>query len=139
MDVQNENTLKQILEEAEIFRSLSNDLKDSFIKVLKWKKISQAELSRRTCIAERTISQIINGERTGTIESVVMLCLATGIPGYISEHIIRLSGNALIMTNEDHVIYRYLLWHMNKESFPEIHRFLHSIGSHLCMRFPIEP
>ena len=139
MDKQNENALEQILEEAEIFKSLSNDLKDSFIKVLKWKKLSQAELSRRACIAERTISQILNGERIGSVESIVMMCLAAGIPGYISEHIINLSGNALIMTNEDHVVYRYLLWHKYNESFPEIHVFLHDIGSHLCMRFPQEP
>ena len=127
---------EQILEEARIYRTLSNDLKDSWSKVLKWKKLSQAELSRRTEISERTISQIINGERIGTVDSIVMMCLAANIPGDISEHLIRLSGNILLLTNEDHIMYRYVLQNRYNSSLSDIRQFLFDIGSETYMKFP---
>ena len=127
---------EQILEEARIYRTLSNDLKDSWIKVLKWKKLSQAELSRRTEISERTISQIINGERIGTVDSIVMMCLAANIPGDISEHLIRLSGNNLLLTNEDHIMYRYVLQNRYNSSLSDIRQFLFDIGSETYIKFP---
>ena len=127
---------EQILEEARIYRTLSNDLKDSWSKVLKWKKLSQAELSRRTEISERTISQIINGERIGTVDSIVMMCLAANIPGDISEHLIRLSGNILLLTNEDHIMYRYVLQNRYNSSLSDIRQFLFNIGSETYIKFP---
>ena len=127
---------EQILEEAMIYRTLSNDLKDSWIKVLKWKKLSQAELSRRTEISERTISQIINGERIGTVDSIVMMCLAANIPGDISEHLIRLSGNILLLTNEDHIMYRYVLQNRYNSSLSDIRQFLFDIGSETYIKLP---
>ncbi|SCW67410.1 Helix-turn-helix [Ruminococcaceae bacterium YRB3002] len=130
---------EQILEEARIYRTLSNDLKDSWLKVLRWRKISQAELSRRTGLSERTISQIINGERIGTIDSIVMMCLASNLPGDISEQLIKLSGNVLLMTNEDHVMYKYVLWQKYELSLAEIRQFLYEIGAEIYMKFPNYP
>ena len=130
---------EQILEEARIYRMLSNDLKDSWLKVLRWRKISQAELSRRTGLSERTISQIINGERIGTVDSIVMMCLAANLPGDISEHLIKLSGNVFLMTNEEHVMYKYVLWQKYELSLAEIRQFLYEIGAEIYMKFPQYP
>lgn len=96
-----------------IYRSLTNDISESWDKVLKWKKISQAELSRRTGLTERTITTTVTGQRIASLDNIVLLCLAANLPSDISEHLIRLSGHALIMSNEEHVIYNYLLKNTN--------------------------
>ena len=129
-------TKEQILEEARIYRSLTNDISDSWDKVLKWKKISQAELSRRTGLTERTITTTVTGQRIASLDNIVLLCLAANLPSDISEHLIRLSGHALIMSNEEHVIYNYLLKNMYTESLSEIRQFLYDIGSETFLKFP---
>ncbi len=131
-------TKEQILEEARIYRSLSNDVSDSWNKVLKWKHISQLELSRRSSVTDRTINAIVCGQSNGRLECVVLLCLAANLPYEISEHLIRLSGHALIMSNEDHIMYSFLLKHKYAESLPEIRHFLYEIGSELYLKFPAE-
>ena len=129
-------TKEQILEEANIYRSLTNDIADSWHKVLQWKHISQAELSRRTGITEKTITTIIKGQRIGTLENVILLCLAINLPSEISEHLISLSGHALVLSNEDHIIYNYLLRNKYSESLSDIRQFLHEIGSKLYLKIP---
>ncbi len=129
-------TKEQILEEAMIYRSLTNDISESWDKVLKWKKISQAELSRRTGLTERTITTTVTGQRIASLDNIVLLCLAANLPSDISGHLIRLSGHALIMSNEEHVIYNYLLKNMYTESLSEIRQFLYDIGSETFLKFP---
>ncbi len=129
-------TREQILEEARIYRSLTNDISESWDKVLKWKKISQAELSRRTGLTERTITTTVTGQRIASLDNIVLLCLAANLPSDISGHLIRLSGHALIMSNEEHVIYNYLLKNMYTESLSEIRQFLYDIGSETFLKFP---
>ena len=131
-------TKEQILEEANIYRSLTNDIADSWHKVLQWKHISQAELSRRTGITERTVTTTISGQRIGTLDNVVLLCLAANLPSEMSEHLIRLSGHALFLSNEDHIIYNYLLRNKYSESLSDIRQFLHEIGSKLYLKFPAD-
>lgn len=131
-------TKEQILEEARIYRSLSNDISDSWNKVLKWKHISQIELSRRTGITNRTINSIVSGQSIGRLECIVLMCLAANLPCEISEHLIRLSGHALIMSNEDHIMYSYLIKHKHTESLSEIRQFLYEIGSDLYLKIPFE-
>lgn len=131
-------TKEQILEEARIYRSLSNDISDSWNKVLKWKHISQLELSRRSGISDRTINSIVCAQNNGRLECIVLMCLAANLPSEISEHLIKLSGHVLIMSNENHVMYSYLLKHKYSESLPEIRQFLYEIGSELYLKFPTE-
>ena len=131
-------TKEQILEEAKIYRSLTNDIADSWHKVLQWKHISQAELSRRTGITERTVTTTIKGQRIVTLENVVLLCLAINLPSEISEHLISLSGHALVLSNEDHIIYNYLLRNKYSESLSDIRQFLIDIGSELYIKFPAD-
>ena len=132
-------TKKQILEEAKLYRSLSNDIAESWNKVLKWKKISQAEISRRTGMTEKSIHFIVTGQRIGSIDNLVLMCLAANLPSKISEHLIRLSGHSLSMVNEDHIIYDYLLRYKYSESLIEIRQFLIEIESDLYLKIPFEP
>ena len=129
-------TKEQILEEAKIYRSLSNDITDSWNKVLKWRHISKARLSRITGISEKTIGYIINGQKSGSIDNVVLMCLGANLPGEISEHLLRLSGYTFLFHNEDQIIYHHLIWYKHNESLPEIHNYLQEIGSDNYLFFP---
>ena len=128
----------KILETAEVFRSLSNDIPDCWDKILNWKKITRAELSRRTGITEKSISLIMSGQRIPTTDTIVLLCLAANIPSELSEHIMRISGRVLLMNTEEQVMYGYLLKHMYDKSFPEIREFLREIGSDVYLKIPCE-
>lgn len=131
-----EETLEQILEAAAVYRSLSNDITDSWRKVLKWKNISQAELSRRTGISEKSIGYIITGKKNASIDSIVFMCIGANLPSEISEHMLYLSGYRLTLSDEENAIFSYILRNMYTKSLPDIREFLHEIGSDFYLKLP---
>lgn len=131
-----EETLEQILEAAAVYRSLSNDITDSWRKVLKWKNISQAELSRRTGISEKSIGYIITGKKNASIDSIVFMCIGANLPSEISEHMLYLSGYRLTLSDEENAIFSYILRNMYTKSLPDIREFLHEIGSDIYLKLP---
>lgn len=118
-----------VMEEARILDGLSNNYTKAWKELLKWRGISQAELSRRTMITEKTIGNIINGETVGTINNVVLMCLAANLPWDMSDYIIQRSGHQLLYNNDDHNWYRFVLKHMYPKSIPEIQAFLQEQGA----------
>ncbi len=128
--------LEQILEAAAVYRSLTNDITDSWRKVLKWKNISQAELSRRTAISEKSIGYIITGKKNASLDSIVFMCIGANLPSEISEHMLFLSGYRLTLSDEENAIFSYILRNMYTKSLPEIREFLHEIGSDIYLKLP---
>ena len=128
--------LEQILEAAVVYRYLTNDITDSWRKVLKWKNISQAELSRRTGISEKSIGYIITGKKNASLDSIVFMCIGANLPSEISEHMLFLSGYRLTLSDEENAIFSYILRNMYKKSLPEIREFLHEIGSDIYLKLP---
>ena len=128
--------LEQILEAAAVYRSLTNDITDSWRKVLKWKNISQAELSRRTAISEKSIGYIITGKKNASLDSIVFMCIGANLPSEISEHMLYLSGYRLTLSDEENAIFSYILKNMYTKSLPEIREFLHEIGSDIYLKLP---
>ena len=128
--------LEQILEAAAVYRSLTNDITDSWRKVLKWKNISQAELSRRTAISEKSIGYIITGKKNASLDSIVFMCIGANLPSEISEHMLYLSGYRLTLSDEENAIFSYILRNMYTKSLPEIRTFLHEIGSDIYLKLP---
>jgi transcriptional regulator with XRE-family HTH domain len=118
-----------VMEEARVLDGLSNNYTKAWKELLKWRGISQAELSRRTTITEKTIGNIINGETIGTINNVVLMCLAANLPWDMSDYLIQRSGHQLLYNNDDHNWYRFVLKHMYPKSIPEIQAFLQEQGA----------
>ena len=118
-----------VMEEAKVLDGLSNNYTKAWKELLKWRGISQAELSRRTNITEKTIGNIINGDTVGTINNVVLMCLAANLPWDMSDYIIKRSGHQLLLNNDDHNWYRFVLKHMYPKSIPEIQAFLQDQGA----------
>jgi transcriptional regulator with XRE-family HTH domain len=118
-----------VMEEAKVLDGLSNNYTKAWKELLKWRGISQAELSRRTTITEKTIGNIINGETVGTINNVVLMCLAANLPWDMSDYLIQRSGHQLLYNNDDHNWYRFVLKHMYPKSIPEIQAFLQEQGA----------
>ena len=134
----NNPTNEHIFEEARIYCLLTNDLTDSWKTVLKWKGISQAELSRRTGLTRRTINSYIRGKKNSKLEYVVLMCLAVHLPGEISEIILNLSGHSLVLSKRDHIIFNHLLRHKYNESLSEIRDFLLDSGEKIYKIFPAD-
>ena len=128
--------LEQILDAAAVYRSLTNDITDSWRKVLKWKNISQAELSRRTGISEKSIGYIITSKKNASLDSIVFMCIGANLPSEISEHMLYLSGYRLTLSDEENTIFSYILRNMYTKSLPEIREFLHEIGSDIYLKLP---
>lgn len=82
-----------VLGETKMLRMLPNDYTEAWKKLLSWKGISQAELHRRTLIPEKTIGNIINGRNIGSIDNVVLMCLAANLPWDMSRYLIDRSGH----------------------------------------------
>ena len=118
-----------VMEEAKVLDGLSNHYTKAWKELLKGRGISQAELSRRTKITEKTIGNIINGDTVGTINNVVLMCLAANLPWDMSDYIIKRSGHQLMLNNDDHNWYRFVLKHMYPKSIPEIRAFLRDQGA----------
>lgn len=109
--------------------SLPNNYTKAWKQLLKWRGISQAELSRRTSITEKTIGNIINGETMGTLNNVVLMCLGANLPWDMSDYLIQRSGHRFRMNNDDHTLYRFVLMHMYSKSILEIRTFLQEQGA----------
>ena len=118
-----------VIEEANVLRSLSNDYTEAWRALLKWRGISQAELSRRTGISEKTIGHIINGDTAGTLNNVVLMCLAAHLPWDMSDYLIQRSGHKLRLNNDDHNWYRFVLMRMYPKTIKEIQTFLQEQGA----------
>lgn len=118
-----------VIEEAKLLDNLPNNYTQAWKIVLNWRGISQAELSRRTTIIEKTIGNIINGNTIGTINNIVLMCLGAHLPWDISKYLIDRSGTKLMLTNEDHILYSFVLQHMSSKTIDEIQRFLQEQGA----------
>lgn len=50
-------------------------------------------------------------------------------PWDISKYLIDRSGTKLMLTNEDHILYSFVLQHMSSKTIDEIQRFLQEQGA----------
>lgn len=57
------------------------------------------------------------------------MCLGAHLPWDISKYLIDRSGTKLMLTNEDHILYRFVLQHMSSKTIDEIQRFLQEQGA----------
>ena len=82
---QNKLLEEQILEENRMYMQLPNDYRTCLEMVREWRGLTYNELEAKTMLNERTIRRIINGEANGSLESLVLICLALKLPK-ISSH-----------------------------------------------------
>ena len=78
---------------------------------------------------EKTIGHIINGDTIGTLNNVVLMCLAAHLPWEMSDYLIQRSGHKLLLNNDDHNWYRFVLKNMYPKEIPEIQAFLQEQGA----------
>lgn len=109
-------------------RTLPNDFAPALGKCLQWRGMSNAELSRETGIAEKTIGNIINGKQRPKLASLVLLCLGLHLPPQVSEFLIEKSSYRILFSDPDCVWYDFALHHMYTKSIPEIREALQAQG-----------
>lgn len=128
-DAQRNELIKNTaLEEARVLNSLPNDYTQAWKQVLQWRGISNAELSRRITVSDKTIGKIINQESDGEINTIILMCLGAHLPYDISMYLIDHSTHRLKATNDDHIMYRFVLKNMYTKSISEIQTFLQEQG-----------
>lgn len=120
---------EQVLEEYRIYSQLTTDYMTCLEIVKDWRELTYKELEEKTLINERTIRGIINGDRNGSIESLVTICLALKLPPKISYHIIDSSPHSLKLRDESHMWYDFALQHLYPKSMNEIRDFLIEKGA----------
>ena len=120
---------EQVLEEYRIYSQLTTDYMTCLEIVKDWRELTYKELEKKTLINERTIRGIINGDRNGSIESLVTICLALKLPPKISYHIIDSSPHSLKLRDESHMWYDFALQHLYPKSMNEIRDFLIEKGA----------
>ena len=121
--------LKDIaIEEEQVLSRLTGDCTQAWKEVLKWRKISNAELSRRTGITEKTIGNIINQKSEGTLNNVVKMCLGAKLPYDISMKLVECTGYKFKPANDTHFLYKFVLKYMYTKPIEEIQIFLQQQG-----------
>ena len=122
---QKRKMLRDLVEdEARVFLSLPNDFTGAWETLLAWRGITKAELAERIDIPVRTISNIINRNTVGSVDIVVLMCLAAHLPEDMSRYLIERSGHTLLMSNNNHIWYAFLLKHLYNYSISDIRAFL---------------
>jgi transcriptional regulator with XRE-family HTH domain len=122
--------LKSILkEEAEVYGKLTTDFRYCLSLVKEWRNITYEELGQMISMDESAARRIINGQTDGSINSLILICLALGLPPKISKHIIDHSPHSFIAGNESHILYEFALTHLYPQPMKEIFNFLNANGA----------
>ncbi|MCM3761062.1 helix-turn-helix domain-containing protein [Alkalihalobacillus oceani] len=120
---------EELAENARIYNELPNGYTACLKMVREWKGVTYEELAERTLMNERTIRRIVNGEKQGSLNSLILICLGLHLPPEISYHIIEKSPYSLNYTNESHIFYNFVLKYKYADTMDEIRDFLQEIGA----------
>jgi hypothetical protein len=123
-ETQNKYLQELMAENGRMYDLLSNNYLDCLEKLKKWRKITFVELSKKVLMDERQLRRIFKGESNGSLNALILICLAMHLPAEISFHIIEKSPFTLSMGNEDHRWYRFVLVYYYGKSMDEIRCFL---------------
>jgi hypothetical protein len=131
-EVQDQLLANKLIEENRIYSQLTTNYHVCLQIVKEWRNVTFAELAEITLLNERTIRRIINGEEQGSINSLILICLALKLPPRISNHIINHSPFRLnFHNNNSHVWYDFALTYEYSKSMDEIRSFLAEKGAAL--------
>jgi hypothetical protein len=131
-EVQNQLLAEKLMEENRIYSQLPTNYHICLQIVKEWRDVTFAELAEKTLLNERTIRRIINGEEQGSINSIILICLALKLPPRISNHIISHSPFQLnFHNNNSHIWYDFALTYKYSKSMDEIRSFLADKGAAL--------
>jgi transcriptional regulator with XRE-family HTH domain len=119
---------KVIKENAKIYATLTNDLCDCLEKVLKWREMTRVQLAEMIPMSEKQVRRIFSGESSGSLETLVAICLAMYLPPEISFHIIEKSSHTFKMNDTRHQCYHFVLQTQSGKSLSEVREFLRNFG-----------
>ncbi len=122
--------LRSVLkEETDIYSRLTTDYRHCLDLVRKWKGVTYEDLGERIGMDESAARRIVNGQSQGSINTLILICLALGLPYKISKHIIDHSPHSLIPRHESHDLYEFALTHLYPQPMNEIFVFLNENGA----------
>lgn len=124
---QNKILNETIKEDMELFQSLPNDYIKSWDIVMKARGLKQAEIADRAGISEKTVERVLKG--AGSLNSVILMCLALHLPYDVSMHLIDKSPFDFSYSNQSHVLYHFAIQHLYPQKVESIKAFLAENGA----------
>ncbi|EMG9622864.1 helix-turn-helix transcriptional regulator [Listeria monocytogenes] len=117
--------LQEILtENTRMYQKLTNDVSDCLQQVLKWRGLTRKELAEKIPMEERQIRRIFSGESSGSLPTLVAICLVLYLPSIISFHIIERSTVSFNFNDPAHKWYYFVLTSCAGKSLEEVRRLL---------------
>ncbi|MBS4761157.1 ImmA/IrrE family metallo-endopeptidase [Carnobacteriaceae bacterium zg-ZUI252] len=120
--------LKEEIDEGnKILLSLNQNYVDSLNTCKKWRGITNLEIAERSGLNHETVGRCLKGEPC-TLNTIILICLALHLSYTISSKIIKDSPHSLVLVNETHQWYTFVLQHMYPKTMEEIRSFLNKMG-----------
>lgn len=115
----------------QLARKLPSDFRDSLRMAIDESGLSIAEIERRASLSEKTVGRILKGETSGSLKTLIAICLVMHLGPKSSQHIIAASPHNYDWNNTSHQWYDFVLTYKYPESFEIIQAFLASKGAEM--------
>jgi hypothetical protein len=127
---QDEELNRLVLESADFALTLPNDYVEALKKAIEWVgNPSHAQIENKDRdgvphgVNRKTLERCLKGERVD-VKSLVAICLSLHLPYKVSTHIIEHSSSPLVLREDAHKWYDFVLETMYTKDIPEINAFL---------------
>lgn len=104
-----EQTIVHIDDVMNIMKDLPADFGGALKGLMKWRDVTNQELSDLTNLGLEAISKMRNNKTEPTLESVIAICVALKLPPVLSRYLIELSGRSLRTNNQKEMLYEIIL------------------------------
>ena len=122
----------EILKEESEFSKAFFDLTNDFVSCMKMLKersgMTYEDLEAETTIEKTSIINICSGKRNGSLLRLTLILMALGAEPDVAFHIIDKSGVRIDMTNQDHLLCRFIINCMHADSMDNILKKIKSVN-----------
>ena len=106
-EIENRTLTREAVQWADVRRELPREFRRAALHLLECLALTQEAVAMEIGVDKRVISRMLQQDRP-TTEHVVGFCVAIQVPYYISEELLKMTGNALNCTPK-HTLYKTFL------------------------------
>ena len=126
---------KEIMkEEQDLYAGLCNDYCKCLQSMREKRGLTFRKLEEYTGLGDKTLRDLFIGKSKGSIEALVLICLALQLPPIVSRRIIELSPHSFVLTDHKHYWYAFALNHLYGHRINIVKKFLTDRGAAITTR-----
>lgn len=134
-DARQKEIWKKIMkEEQELYAGLCNDYCKCLQSMREKRGLTFRKLEEYTKLGDKNLRDLFAGNSKGSIEALVLICLALHLPPIVSRRIIELSPHSLVLTDHKHYWYNFVLTHLYGHPIIKVKQFLTERGAAITTR-----